>query len=80
MLTLTLAVLGGAIGLFDRRPRGMLIAVSAAALALLFALVELLDIEGSTGSGLYLTILGALVATATAGVLAFNLFKRPAQS
>jgi hypothetical protein len=77
VLTLVLAVLGGVIALLDRRPRGMLIAVSAAALTLLFSLVDYVDIEGSIGSGLYLTIAGSLIATAAAGLLAFNLFKRP---
>jgi hypothetical protein len=82
VLTLLLAVIGGAVALLARRPRGMLIAVSTAAMILVIGIYDFLDVAwtsaASVGIGLYLTVAGGLIATAAAGLLAFNLFKRPA--
>lgn len=83
VLTLLLAGLGSLIALFDRRPRGMLIAVSVAAMVVVISIVDFVDISGATiGTpeiGLYFTIAGGVIASLAGGVLAFNLFKRPAQ-
>jgi peptidoglycan/LPS O-acetylase OafA/YrhL len=79
VLTLLLALGGSVLAFFDKRPRGMLIATSAAGLALVIGAVSFLDISADVdvGYGLYMTIVGALIATLASGVLAFGLFKRP---
>jgi len=75
------AALGaGIIALVDRRPRGAIIAVSAGSLVVIATLVELIDLAsgpGSPGTGLYVSLAGALLATAAAGWLAFSLFRKP---
>ena len=75
------AALGaGVIAILDRRPRGVIIAISAAALILIAAVVELIDVSsgaGAPGGGLYLALAGAVAATAASGLLAFSLFKKP---
>ncbi|MGE0653599.1 MAG: hypothetical protein AB7P12_17930 [Alphaproteobacteria bacterium] len=73
---------GGAaiIALLDRRPRGAIIAISASALVLIAAVVDLLDISSGTGSpgqGLYVALAGAVLATVASGLLTFSLFKKP---
>lgn len=83
LFALLVALGAGAIVALDRRPRGAIIAISAASLAVIATVVELLDISsgsGSPGAGLYLAIAGALVATAASGLLAFSLFKKPVDS
>lgn len=68
------------IALFDRRPRGAIIAVSAAALILIAAVVDLLDISagaGELGSGIVLAVAGAILASVASGLLTFSLFKKP---
>lgn len=83
LFTLVAALGAGAIALFDRRPRGAIIAVSAAALVLIATLVDLLDLSsgsGEPGSGLYLSIAGACLATVTSALLTFSLFKKPAEA
>jgi hypothetical protein len=68
------------IALLDRRPRGAIIAVSAAALVLIAAVVDLLDISsgsGAAGTGVYIAVVGALVAFVASGLLTFSLFKKP---
>ncbi len=70
----------GLIALADRRPRGAIIAVSAAALILIAVVIEFLDISsgsGSVGTGLVLALVGAIVATVSSGLLTFSLFKKP---
>ena len=52
-------------------------------LCLLFALLDYADVSGSSasvGDGLYLTLVGSVVATVVAGVLAFRGFRRPMDS
>jgi len=81
LFALIAAVGAGGIALVDRRPRGAIIAISASALVLIAAVVELLDISsgsGDPGFGLYLAVAGACLATAASGLLAFSLFKKPA--
>lgn len=68
------------IALLDRRPRGAIIAVSAAALILIATAVDLLDISsgsGEPGQGVYLAVAGAVIATVASGLLTFSLFKKP---
>lgn len=81
LLTLVLAGSGLALAMFSRRPRGMLIAASAALLCLLIALVDYVDISssdlGSVGSGLYLTLVASIFATIITGILAFSSFRKP---
>jgi hypothetical protein len=82
VVTLVIAIGCGLIALLDRRPRGMLIAVSAGALALILTVADYADISGnsgaSVGTGLLLSIVGAAIATVAAGVSAFSTFKKPA--
>lgn len=80
-ITLILGAGGAVVAFTDKRPRGMLIAVSVAALALVIGIVDYVDVADSeiatVGSGLYLTIVGSVLAVIAAGVLAFSLFKKP---
>ena len=81
LFVLVAAIGAGVIALMDRRPRGAIIAVSASALVLIATVVELIDVSsgsGGPGNGLYLALAGACLATATSGLLAFSLFKKPA--
>ena len=71
----------GVIALLDRRPRGAIIAVSAASLALIAIIADILEISSGTGSidtGLLLALAGALLAIVASGLLTFSLFKKPA--
>jgi ABC-type Fe3+-siderophore transport system permease subunit len=81
IVTLLLAAIGAAVAQFDSRPRGMLIAVSLAALILSIAIANIIDVNsqdsGGVSIGLYLTIAASVLATAASGLLAFNLFKKP---
>lgn len=80
LFALVAAAGAGVIALLDRRPRGAIIAVSAAALILIAAVVDLLDISsgtGSAGAGLWLALVGAVVASVASGLLTFSLFKKP---
>jgi hypothetical protein len=80
LFTLIAAIGAGGIALVDRRPRGAIIAISAASLILIAAVVEYLDVSsgpGSAGAGLYLALAGAIIATVASGLLAFSLFKKP---
>jgi hypothetical protein len=81
VFALVVALGAGAISIADRRPRGAIIAISAATLVLIATVVELIDVSsgsGAPGAGLYLALAGALVATASSGLVAFSLFKKPA--
>jgi hypothetical protein len=81
VFALVVALGAGVIALLDRRPRGAIIAISAAALILIATVVKLLDVSsgsGEPGTGLYLALAGAIVATVSSGLLAFSLFKKPA--
>jgi hypothetical protein len=81
IFSLVVAIGAGAIALVDRRPRGAIIAISAASLVLIATLVELIDLSsgsGSPGAGLYVSAAGAALATAASAILAFSLFKKPA--
>jgi hypothetical protein len=80
VFALVAAAGAGVIALVDRRPRGAIIAVSAAALILIAVLVELIDLasgSGAPGTGLYISFAGAALATAASALLAFSLFRRP---
>ena len=82
LVCLVAAIGAGAVAALDRRPRGMLIATSAGAIALILALVDFFDISGTSGAevgtGLLITLAGAIIATAASGAVAFALFKKPA--
>jgi len=82
LVCLVVAIGAGGFAALDRRARGMLIATSAGAIALILALVDYADISGTSGaevgSGLVLTIAGAAIATVASGAVAFALFKKPA--
>ncbi len=80
VLVLVIAVVGIAMTVFGRRPRAALINASAAALALIFTLLKLLDVSGSVadvGSGLYLAIAGAAIATVASAAIMFASLKKP---
>lgn len=82
LVCLVVAIGAGAFAALDHRARGMLIATSASAIALILALVDYADISGTSGaevgSGLLLTIAGATIATVASGAVAFAQFKKPA--
>jgi hypothetical protein len=78
--TLVLAIAGILGTVLGRRPRAVLISASAALLCLLFALLDYADISSGSadvGSGLYLTLAGAILATVTAAVLTFTILRKP---
>ena len=81
LVCLVVAIGAGATAALDRRARGMLIATSAGAIALILALVDYAEISSTSGAevgaGLLLTILGAAIATIASGAVAFALFKKP---
>ena len=81
LVCLVVAIGAGATAALDHRPRGMLIATSAGAIALILALVDYFDISGTSGAevgtGLLLTLAGAIIATVASGAVAFALFKKP---
>lgn len=82
LVCLVIAIGAGATAALDRRPRGMLIATSAGAIALILAVVDYADISSTSGAdvgmGLLLTLAGAIIATVASGAVAFALFKKPA--
>jgi hypothetical protein len=82
LVTLVLALGGGVIAFFGRRPRAIIIATSAAGLALIVAFLSYIDVSGGqeVGSGLYLTLAGGLVATAAGSMLFFRILKVPGAS
>jgi len=81
LVCLVVAIGAGAVAALDRRARGMLIATSAGAIALILALVDYADISGTSGAevgtGLLLAIAGAAIATIASGAVAFAQFKKP---
>ncbi len=80
LLVLVIAIVGIAMSVFGRRPRAALINASAAGLALIFTLLKLLDVSSSVadvGSGLYLAIAGAAIATVAAATIMFSSLKKP---
>jgi uncharacterized membrane protein len=83
LLALVIAIVGIVTTVFGRRPRAVLINASAAGLALIIALLNLIDVSSSVadvGSGLYLSLAGAAVATAAAALLMFVSLKQPDQT
>lgn len=83
VFALVASALAGGIALVDRRPRGAIIAVSAATLVLIATATELLNLASGAadpGAGLYLSFAGAVLATAAAAAFTFSLFKRPGVS
>ena len=80
IVTLVLAIAGLIGTVFGRRPRAVLISASAGLLCLLLGLIDFADISGGSadvGNGLYLTLAGAVIATATAGTLTFTILRKP---
>lgn len=80
VFALVAAAGAGVIALVDRRPRGAIIAVSASVLVLIASVAALLDISsgaGSPGVGVYLAVVGSIIATTTSGLLTFSMFKKP---
>lgn len=78
--TLVLAIAGIAGTVLGRRPRAVLISASSALLCLLLGLIDYADISSGSadvGSGLYLTLAGAITATALAGALTFTILRKP---
>lgn len=81
--TLVLAIAGIVGTLLGRRPRAVLISASSALLCLLLGLIDYADVSSGSadvGSGLYLTLGGAVVATLAAGTLAFTILRKPEPS
>jgi hypothetical protein len=80
VFALVVSIGAAVILMLDRRPRGAIIAISGSALVLIAVVVELLNIgssAASTGSGVYLALVGAIIATVASGLLTFGLFKKP---
>jgi hypothetical protein len=81
LLTLVLAVAAIGFTLLGRRPRAVLITLSAAGLCLLTALIDLADLSRAAGpevgDGLYVTIAGAAVASVLSAWQAFGVPRRP---
>jgi hypothetical protein len=78
--TLVLASAGIVGTVLGRRPRAVLISVSSALLCLLLGLIDYADISSGSadvGSGLYLTLAGAVIATVAAGLLTFSILRKP---
>jgi hypothetical protein len=78
--TLVLAIAGIAGTVLGRRPRAVLISASSALLCLLLGLIDYADISSGSadvGNGLYLTLTGAITATALAGALTFTILRKP---
>jgi hypothetical protein len=78
--TLVLAIAGIAGTVLGRRPRAVLISASSALLCLLLGLIDYADISSGSadvGNGLYLTLTGAITATALAGELTFTILRKP---
>jgi hypothetical protein len=80
LLTLVLAAAGIAFTLLGRRPRAMLITLSAAGLCLLTALIDLAHLARTAGpevgQGLYVTIAGAVAAAVLSALQAFGPLRR----
>jgi hypothetical protein len=80
VVTLVLGIAGLIGTVMGRRPRAVLISSSSALLALLLGLLDYADVSSGSanvGSGLYLTLAGAALATVTAGVLTFTILRKP---
>jgi hypothetical protein len=80
IVTLILACAGIVGTVLGRRPRAVLISVSSALLCLLLGLLDYADISSGSadvGTGLYLTLAGAALATLTAGALTFAILRKP---
>jgi hypothetical protein len=78
--TLVLAGAGMLSTVLGRRPRAVLIAVSSALLCLLLGLIDYADISSGSadvGSGLYLTLAGAVLASISASALTFSILRKP---
>ncbi len=78
--TLVLGIAGIVGTVLGRRPRAVLISASSALLCLLLGLIDYADISNTSadvGSGLYLTLAGAAIATVTAGALTFTILRKP---
>jgi hypothetical protein len=80
LLTLVLAVAGIGSTLLGRRPRAVLITLSAACVCLLTALIDLADLSRAAGpdigDGLYVTVAGATVASVLSALQAFGVLRR----
>jgi hypothetical protein len=80
LLTLVLAAAGIGFTLLGRRPRAVLTTLSAAALCLLTALIDLADLSRAAGpgigEGLYATVAGAAAATVLSALQAFVVLRR----
>lgn len=79
-VTLILAIAGIVGTVLGRRPRAVLISASSALLCLLLGLIDYADVSSGSagvGSGLYLTLAGAAIATVTAGALTFTILRKP---
>ncbi len=77
--TLVLAIAGIAGTVLGRRPRAVLISASSALLCLLLGVIDYADISSGSadvGDGLYLTLAGAIIATAAAGGLTFKILRK----
>jgi hypothetical protein len=80
LATLVLAIAGVLATVLGRRPRAVLIAVSAAIVCLIVALLELSDVSSGgsdVGSGLYLTLGASAAATALASLQTFTILRKP---
>jgi hypothetical protein len=80
LATLVLAIAGIAGTVLGRRPRAVLISASSALLCLLLGLIDYADVSSGSadvGSGLYLSLVGAVVATIAAGALTFSILRKP---
>jgi len=80
IVTLVLGVAGIIGTVFGRRPRAVLISASSGLLCLLLGLIDYADVSSGSadvGSGLYLTLAGAVLATITAGALTFRILRKP---
>jgi di/tricarboxylate transporter len=83
LATLVLAIAGVLATVLGRRPRAVLIAVSAAIVCLIVALLELSDVSGGgsdVGIGLYVTLAASAAATALASLQTFTILRKPEAS
>jgi di/tricarboxylate transporter len=80
LATLVLAIAGVLATVLGRRPRAVLIAVSAAIVCLIVALLEISDVSSGgsdVGSGLYLTLAASAIATVLASLQTFSILRKP---
>jgi hypothetical protein len=78
--TLILGIAGIVGTVLGRRPRAVLISASSALLCLLLGLIDYADVSSGSaeaGSGLWLTLAGAISATVAAGALTFTILRKP---